>query len=47
MLKTFAYHKPSDDGLSKITKLREAFSALSLSTDADTDSTSIPAAETT
>jgi hypothetical protein len=29
MLKTFAYHKPSDDGLSKITKLREAFSALS------------------
>lgn len=29
MLKTFAYHKPSDDGLSKITKLREAFSVLS------------------
>lgn len=26
MLKTFAYHKPSDDGLEKIQKLREAFS---------------------
>jgi len=28
-MKTFAYHKPSDDGLAKITKLREAFSTLS------------------
>ena len=26
--KPFAYHKPSDDGLEKITKLREGFSAL-------------------
>jgi hypothetical protein len=25
MLKTFAYHKPSDDGLAKITELREGF----------------------
>lgn len=29
MKKTFAYHKPSQDGLDKITKLREAFSTLS------------------
>lgn len=29
MLKTFAYHKPSPEGLEKITKLREAFSELS------------------
>lgn len=28
MKKTYAYHKPSDDGLEKITKLREAFSKL-------------------
>lgn len=28
MKKTFAYHKPSDGGLEKITKLREAFSVL-------------------
>lgn len=28
MKKTFAYHKPSSDGLEKITKLREAFSQL-------------------
>lgn len=28
MNKTFAYHKPSADGLDKITKLREAFSTL-------------------
>lgn len=28
MLKTFAYHKPSATGLDKISKLREAFSAL-------------------
>lgn len=28
MLKTFAYHKPSTEGLEKITKLREAFSAV-------------------
>lgn len=24
--KTFAYHKPSDDGMQKITRLRESFS---------------------
>lgn len=28
MLKTFAYHKPSEEGLAKITKLREAYSIL-------------------
>lgn len=28
MKKTFAYHKPSAAGLEKITKLREAFSAM-------------------
>lgn len=28
MLKTYAYHKPSDDGLDKISQLREGFSAL-------------------
>lgn len=28
MIKTYSYHKPSDDGLGKITSLREAFSAL-------------------
>ena len=28
MLKTFAYHKPSDAGLATITKLREEFSRL-------------------
>jgi hypothetical protein len=28
MKKTYAYHKPSSDGLDKITKLREAFSNL-------------------
>ncbi len=28
MRKTFAYHKPSEDGLSKITELRAAFSHL-------------------
>lgn len=28
MKKTFAYHKPGEDGLKKITALREAFSAL-------------------
>lgn len=28
MEKLFAYHKPSSTGLEKITKLREAFSAL-------------------
>lgn len=28
MLKTFAYHKPSQEGLDKITQLREAFSKL-------------------
>lgn len=28
MRKTYAYHKPSDDGLAKITELRNAFSAL-------------------
>jgi hypothetical protein len=28
MLKTFAYHKPSTDGLTKITELREAFSVV-------------------
>ena len=26
MLKTFAYHKPSENGLGKITRLRELFS---------------------
>jgi hypothetical protein len=26
--KTYAYHKPGDDGLKRITKLREAFSTL-------------------
>lgn len=26
--KTFAYHKPSEDGLARITSLREAFSAV-------------------
>lgn len=26
--KPYAYHKPSDDGLARITKLREAFSAV-------------------
>jgi hypothetical protein len=29
MLKTFAYHKPSEEGLKKINMLREAFSELS------------------
>jgi hypothetical protein len=28
MLKTFAYHKPSEDGLAKIRTLREAFSTV-------------------
>ena len=28
MKKTFMYHKPSDDGLAKITELRNAFSHL-------------------
>jgi hypothetical protein len=28
MLKTFAYHKPSAEGLAKIAQLREAFSGL-------------------
>lgn len=28
MKKTYAYHKPSNDGLDKIRELREAFSAL-------------------
>lgn len=28
MKKAFCYHKPSPDGLDKITQLREAFSAL-------------------
>lgn len=28
MKKTFAYHKPSQDGLSRITQLRQAFSNL-------------------
>lgn len=28
MKKTYAYHKPSQNGLDKITKLREAFSRL-------------------
>lgn len=28
MKKTFAYHKPSADGLDRITQLREAFSEL-------------------
>jgi hypothetical protein len=28
MLKPFAYHKPSADGLEKITQLREGFSAV-------------------
>lgn len=28
MLKTFAYHKPSTEGLDKITELREAFSVV-------------------
>lgn len=28
MLKTFAYHKPSEESLVKITKLREAYSIL-------------------
>lgn len=28
MLKTFAYHKPSQEGLDKITELRQAFSDL-------------------
>lgn len=28
MNKTFAYHKPSDSGLEKITKIRNAFSDL-------------------
>lgn len=28
MEKTYAYHKPSDDGLTKIKTLREAFSSL-------------------
>jgi hypothetical protein len=31
--KPYAYHKPSDDGLSKITHLREAFSAVSRAID--------------
>lgn len=29
MKKTFAYHSPSKNGLAKITKIRESFSALS------------------
>jgi len=29
MLKTFQYHKPSPEGLRKITELREAFSQVS------------------
>lgn len=29
MLKTFAYHKPSEDGLAKINRLREMFSEVS------------------
>lgn len=29
MEKTFAYHKPSEDGVVKIQQLREAFSSLS------------------
>lgn len=28
MKKTYAYHKPSDDGLDKVRQLRTAFSAL-------------------
>ena len=28
MEKTYAYHKPSDDGIDKIAQLREAFSEL-------------------
>lgn len=28
MIKTFAYHKPSEQGLEKISQLREAFSSL-------------------
>jgi len=28
MKKTYAYHKPSEDGLAKINELREAFSEL-------------------
>lgn len=28
MHKSFAYHKPFDDGLARITRLREAYSAL-------------------
>lgn len=28
MLKTFAYHKPSQEGLDKISRLREAYSTL-------------------
>lgn len=28
MKKTYAYHKPSDEGLEKIKRLREAFSTL-------------------
>lgn len=28
MKKTFAYHKPSQEGLARIAKLREAYSAL-------------------
>lgn len=34
MLKTFAYHRPSKDGLSKIAELREAFSELSVKIEA-------------
>lgn len=30
MLKTFAYHKPSEEGLKQINEVREAFSELAL-----------------
>ena len=33
--KPFAYHKPSDDGLAKITAVREAYSALKSSLEAN------------
>lgn len=33
--KPFAYHKPSDDGMAKITALREAFSAVKATIEAN------------
>lgn len=38
MLKTFAYHKPSESGLERIAALREAFSVLKIEMDAQCQS---------